>query len=275
MKKVNLKYQLLCAFLPKAYLEIAFSGSVLAYAVGVSSEFDQATPYSFFLFFATLCMYNLLRAVSNIRQLKSLAADTIVSAIHIPIHLVLSVFTGFIALLLLLYLSFDLSVYLLIGSLIFVTLLYRLRWLKMNEQSFSLSELPFLKAFLVAITWVVLTTYIPMHLTQLNFTLLAAIFLFFLALSIPFDVKDIHFDPQSRKTIPQVFGIKNALIISGFLHVFATFLFFLSEPETNCFLIVILNWFFLILLVRINKRNFYLLHYRLLDVVPLFWAFLF
>ena len=272
MKKVNLKYHVLSGFLPTAYLETALSAGILAYAVGVSSGFDSALPYAFFLFFATLSMYNLLRGVSLTRALQNLSFGTLVNIVHIPIHFVFSGICGLIALIFLLFLSFDLSVLLLLGLLFIITILYRFKWLLINGFRVSLSDLPFIKAFLVAFTWTMLTVFVPMQNNQINIGMLVASFFFFLALSIPFDVKDIQFDPRSRKTFPQVFGVRNALILSAVIHLIASVVLFLSVDEVSWFWLTFVNLFFLFLINRINISNFQLLYFRLLDITPLLWA---
>ena len=41
--------------------------------------------------------------------------------------------------------------------------------------------------------------------------------LFIIGITIPFDIRDLSFDPASYKTIPQLFGIKGAKVVASLL----------------------------------------------------------
>ncbi len=271
MKKVNVKYQLLRGFIPKAYIETAFSAGILAYAFGVLSVFEQAPLYSFFLFFATLSMYNLLRAVSLMRRIREFTLHTAIDAIHIPIHLALSAITTIAALILLLFLSLDLATYLLLGVLFIVTLLYRLKWLHINQKAVSLSDLPFAKAFLVALTWSVLCAAIPLQF-DVNYGIqYAAAFFYFFGLAIPFDIRDLHFDAKSRRTIPQIFGVEKAKQLALF---FISLGFFLLDYRMSHSIIVLILGLFahFWLMMQTSPEQNRLWLYRSLDLCPLLYA---
>jgi hypothetical protein len=271
VKKVNVKYQLLRGFIPKAYIETAFSAGILAYAFGVLSVFEQAPLYSFFLFFATLSMYNLLRAVSLMRRIREFTLHTAIDAIHIPIHLALSAITTFVALILLLFLSLDLATYLLLGLLFIVTLLYRLKWLNINQKAVSLSDLPFLKAFLVAFTWTILCAGIPSGFAASFGLKSIAVFSYFLGLSIPFDIRDLHFDAKSRRTFPQIFGVEKAKQLAL---LFISLGFFLLDYRMSHSIIVLILGLFahFWLMIQTSPDQNRLWLYRLLDLCPFLYA---
>jgi hypothetical protein len=271
VKKRLLKYQLIRGFLPKSYLETAFSAGVLAYAFGTLGDFEQRTGYAFFLFFATWSVYNLLRVVSMLRQMKTMTLSVLVDAIHIPIHIALSAISGLIALILLLFLSFDTGTILLIALLFVVTLLYRFKWLVVDQNRVSLSDLPFSKAFLVALTWSALCAALPLQFDVNYGTQYAAAFFYFLGLAIPFDIRDLHFDAKSRRTIPQILGVEKAKQLALF---FISLGFFLLDYRmSHSILVLILGLFAHIgLMMQTSPEQNRLWLYRLLDLCPLLYA---
>ena len=97
----------------------------------------------------------------------------------------------------------------------------------------SLRQVPFLKIFIIATTWVWVTAILPLQITETNFQLshisiLAHRFLFIFAITIPFDIRDIYTDKQSDlKTLPSYYGVKNSKRWAlGILLLSFAFLFF-------------------------------------------------
>jgi hypothetical protein len=271
VKKRLLTYQLIRGFLPKSYLETAMSAGVLAYAFGSLGGFEQRTGYAFFLFFATWSVYNLLRVVSLLRQMKTMTLSVLVDAVHIPIHIALSAVSGFLALVFLFFLSFDTGTLLLIALLLGVTLLYRFKWLVVDQNRVSLSDLPVAKAFLVALTWSALCAAIPLQFDVNYGTQYAAAFFYFLGLAIPFDIRDLHFDAKSRRTIPQILGVEKAKQLALF---FISLGFFLLDYRmSHSILVLILGLFaHFWLMVQTSPEQNRLWLYRLLDLCPLLYA---
>jgi len=88
------------------------------------------------------------------------------------------------------------------------------------KKKFSgLRNIPGLKLFLIAITWTGLTLYLPLFSADLNTSQQVLIsgaqrFLFIIAITIPFDIRDAQFDLPELHTLPQVIGINNSKIIA-------------------------------------------------------------
>lgn len=83
----------------------------------------------------------------------------------------------------------------------------------------ALRDLPFLKIFLIAITWAVSSVFLPfIELDLIMDRSIIALFVFnllyIISISIPFDIRDLKLDHQDTKTIPQVFGVSKAIKIS-------------------------------------------------------------
>lgn len=95
-------------------------------------------------------------------------------------------------------------------------------------------EIPYIKAYLIAGTWVVVLIVFPMvnegKFTTLTLFHALAHALFFISVAIPFDIRDVKYDAASQKTIPQVMGIRCAKVISTvFLFTFIAMMLFVNE----------------------------------------------
>ncbi len=84
----------------------------------------------------------------------------------------------------------------------------------------SLRNVPTLKIFVIAFTWAATATLLP-HLNGLNKTIDASLillfiadFLFVLAITIPFDIRDIDLDDKMKMTLPQVLGVRTSLVLA-------------------------------------------------------------
>lgn len=77
----------------------------------------------------------------------------------------------------------------------------------------ALRAIPFFKIFSIAISWAGVTVLFPMiqefgALNKLMWVAFLQRFLFVIALTIPFDIRDVHIDSKSMQTIPQVIGVR-------------------------------------------------------------------
>ena len=85
----------------------------------------------------------------------------------------------------------------------------------------SLREIAFIKIYAIAIVWSLIVIGIPFIETNgINFfdktfaLAFAQSILFIVAITLPFDVRDLPFDKQTNlKTIPYVIGIENTIIV--------------------------------------------------------------
>ena len=123
-------------------------------------------------------------------------------------------------------LSTLLEVLLVILSVISLT--YNMPFFKLNGIRTGIRNIPGLKQFLITLVWSVSSVLIPVFeawqsaLTLISFqdafVLFAERFLFYGALTIPFDVRDLDEDIKAGvKTIPVIWGEKNAYLLCGTL----------------------------------------------------------
>ncbi len=92
-------------------------------------------------------------------------------------------------------------------------------WKLPGARKINLRDVPRLKIFLIAIVWAGTSVLLPTINENIPFSsetalLLIANFAFIVAITIPFDIRDVLLDEENKKTIPQVFGIKKSKIIS-------------------------------------------------------------
>ncbi len=87
-----------------------------------------------------------------------------------------------------------------------------------GENSRNLRDRPYLKIYLIAGVWALTSVLLPILLLedyQANYLLLiAANFAFILAITIPFDIRDLELDEKEKKTIPQITGIIGSKILA-------------------------------------------------------------
>ncbi|MBI2271501.1 MAG: UbiA family prenyltransferase [Bacteroidetes bacterium] len=163
--------------------------------------------YIAFIFFATLCLYNLQRVV-----LSPAYGQTIPSIRHHWIinhrKTLISLFSlGGAGLLICIFLTGTTFLYIM-TPLAIVSVLYFLPGVRLRK-------IPAVKALMVAFVWATVSLYIPLQLNgegQLNKELLIIFperLLFLLSLCIVFNIRDIEHDKLSAvRTIPSLYGIQ-------------------------------------------------------------------
>ncbi len=100
----------------------------------------------------------------------------------------------------------------------FVSVTYVLPVFKTRLGWIRLRDIPCLKIFLIAFTWAMVTDGLPalIHDQKLDFLTLIERFLFILAITIPFDIRDLRFDNTNLRTLPQVYGVRKTKWIGVF-----------------------------------------------------------
>lgn len=124
-------------------------------------------------------------------------------------------------------------------------------------------EVPYLKIHLIAFTWVFVLILFPIlneNLEAKTFWLFVAHYFYIVAVTIPFDIRDLKYDPPAHKTIPQVLGVFFAKMNGVVLLILFFAIMCWLEPE------LLSNWFFhlavgsqmlLILFITEKRSDFY------------------
>lgn len=188
---------------------ISLGAALLSALVFKLNGLPLSLDYLLFVFFSTLFSYNFQR-ITRIEKIRVHAPDSWIVQ-HESIGKGLLIFS-------------------LIGALITLPVFdapFSLFWLIIlaivsGGYSYkNLRDLPYLKIILIAISWGIACGIIPLIIHKqsssteilLNFTWVS---LYILAITIPFDIRDIGIDEDNKKTIPQWVGINQSKLI-GFL----------------------------------------------------------
>ena len=230
----------------------------------------QNHSLALFVFFSTILSYNLIRFFQ---------LDKINSTIAVWIKgntkglLVLNV----LALAGVLYYAFQLRIegFMAILPFFIATVFYVL---PLKNKASGLRHIPGLKLFLIAFAWAGITLYFPIQEAGLldvsnQWIYFMQRFLFIVAITIPFDIRDAQFDLPDLATIPQVFGIKNAKIIAiAAMILFLGIDYFILEVNSNVFLMDAVLTFLsalLIMFTSARRKRFYTAFW--VETLPIFW----
>lgn len=171
-----------------------------------------------FVFFATITGYNFVK-YSGIAQLHHLSLTR-----NLRIIQIFSLFC-FLALM---YFTFKLHLRTLIatGILGLFTLFYAV---PVFSRKRNLRSLPGLKIFVIAIVWAGSTVILPVIEAEnpLDFHVIIDTlqrFMLVVALTLPFEIRDLQFDESDLDTIPQTLGVRNTKIFGTFLLILIFFI---------------------------------------------------
>ena len=166
-----------------------------------------------FVFFATLFAYNYMRIITFLNA-KSL--NRISGYDYQRIIFFILLISGFN----LIYLMFSLGklFVLLILPVIIISILYPIS-IQINNKSYGIRRIPLLKVFLISLIWSYITVLVPLLYQSLsiNYIVLDFFFqrfLFVIAISIPFDIRDVSVDNIS--TLPNKIGIYESKLFAWF-----------------------------------------------------------
>lgn len=183
-----------------------------------------------FITFATMAVYSLHRLVgmSKVKAFENEGRYKLIKKYkhHILIYFI---FSGMATAYYFFHLTLQQIIWLLFPTLL--TLAYVLPVLKSGRR---LRDLPFIKIFLIAIVWTWLSLVLPSSFQKSNLLILLVVerILFFVAITIPFDIRDKEVDASIHvKTLVHQLGIKKSKILAQSLLLlgFSTILFMLAQ----------------------------------------------
>ncbi len=193
-------------------LWIAFSAAGLTINTYFLLNRDVNSNVVLLVFFATFSIYNLQRLVKHYFQNKNFSDRHYWILGHVKMLEVLVLLSS-IASVVLFFKIYSLQAFLYLLPFSMVSILYSVTLFSKNK---SLRDLPFTKIFLISITWAVASVVLPFIELELSFNfavikLFLFNFLFMLAITIPFDIRDIKLDSKETKTLPQYLGANKAV----------------------------------------------------------------
>ena len=228
---------------------------------------------SLFVFFATIISYNAIRFV-NIDKIRDASAVWIRSyKLQLLILNIICLFGLAITTYLL-----KIKALLVLFPFVLATSLY-ISPFKMWR--LNLRDVPGIKLFLIAFSWAGVTVFFPIVQNEVEISksiilLFFERFLFIVAITIPFDIRDIDYDNPKLFTLPQVMGIKKSKIVA----IISLSLFFLIElyrPSNSgdSILVIFIVAMISSILVSFSSKdqsNYYSSFW--LEAIPIFWFIL-
>lgn len=209
----------------KAFIHSNLFISIAALLLTVETQIQlglqpQWHPYLFLIFFATIFEYNVHRLFTILFFPQSLDSPKHQWVKENKLFFYLVVSFSVIGFLIALFQA-KFSVLLALSPLALLTVFYSIPIANSHKGIFRLREIPYLKIFLIAIVWSVVTVLLPViyHNAETNFINFICIilerFLFVFAITIPFDIRDMEEDTASSlKTLPLQLGKKKAEMLS-------------------------------------------------------------
>jgi 4-hydroxybenzoate polyprenyltransferase len=170
------------------------------------------------MFTGAFVVYNLQRLVKSKQYAPQSEAARFTHEFKKPIAVVMALCTIF---LLLTPWPVSSNWLLLAFSLLMLSALYVIRLFPLNNERRSLRELPLVKVFVVSAVWAVSTTVLPVMLANTTVSMdlrwmVIERWFFLMAITIPFDIRDMLVDDPTCKTLPQWVGINKAKWVAAF-----------------------------------------------------------
>ena len=175
--------------------------------------------------------------------------------------------------------SFNLKSVVILFPFAFMTLFYVVPLFKTTKVEISFRNFPFIKIGSIAISWAGITVFFPLYEAGIVFTSNVYIeffqrLLFLVAIIIPFDIRDMHIDPKTLKTLPQLFGVNVSKIIGYIFLLLFIFLEIFKDKSDNIItayiLIVVSIVTATFLLFSTPRRTRYFTSFWI-EAIPIFW----
>ncbi len=209
------------SFLIRSNLWVGLAVSLLSLLSFPEPWNAQAIFYALFIFFATVSAYSYMRWVKLVQGNYSSQPKQIPGLENDVLALGYSLITGIVALAFL-RLVFQPALLWALTPAFIIAVLYPIAFKNPNRHFSSLRTIPMLKLLLISVSWSWLSFGMPMvlqsHVWSWHLALELLFRTFLIAgLTIPFDVRDLDYDRKSMRTLPQMFGIGNSLVLANLL----------------------------------------------------------
>ncbi|MFP5471362.1 MAG: hypothetical protein ACLGGV_07175 [Bacteroidia bacterium] len=238
-------------------LWIAFGASCFTASTYLMLGLSINYSYLLLVFFASLFAYNYQRLVRINQLLPPVSERQEWIKQHQKIIRVLTLFAFVLSCAILLF-DFTLDDAFKLFPALFIVLLYATFFI---NQKFGLRDVPGLKIFLIASVWAYVLGVFPLidvcPQKELIY-LFTDKFLFILAITIPFDIRDFYKDNASQKTIPQIIGVNASKVLAL---LFLTLSFFIHYNFFKVNQLALISYFLLvgllILFANPNRKELY------------------
>jgi hypothetical protein len=159
----------------------------------------------------------------------------------------------------------------------FMTFFYVIPLLKFRNYKVSFRDFPGIKIFSIAIAWAGISVLFPLKEVgfAFNSTVLIEFFqriFILIAITLPFDIRDVNYDSKLLKTLPQVLGIKASIWLGELLlFLFVILAFFIKDSLLISISIASITGFFL--WFSSSKTSIYYTSFWV-EAIPIFWLIL-
>lgn len=220
-----------------------------------------------FVFFATLFCYNFIKDGKLIvYPEKKWSPQKLVKHGLSGLSLLAAVYCGY-------FIWFQIWWFLIIIMLLIILYMF-----PVYPRNKNLRSLGVLKVIIVAFIWAGVTVAMPLLYLNVEWNwdhqlLSIQRFLLIIALIIPFEIRDMHFDPPGILTIPRRIGIKRTKQLGVLLVFLANFLVFLRddiydfEIVARAIMLIVFSW--LILKTPTYPSKYYAAFW--VEALPIFW----
>ncbi len=219
----------------------------------------------FFIFFGSITGYNFVK-YAGIAKLHHASLARNLKLIQI---------FSFFCFLALLYFAFqqELKIFLAAAILGVFTLLYAIP-LGKNRQ--NLRNIGGIKIFIIAVVWAGVTVILPLlnqvNLKEIGFTFFQRFF-FVIAITLPFEIRDLKFDSGDLNTIPQQIGIANTkkigYVLLGIILLLELLKSYFSVINLIALSLTLLVSAYFIKAARIDQGGYYSAFW--VEGIPVFW----
>lgn len=241
---------------------IALCAASLSYQVYLlDHHYTWSAPYPFFVFFGTLFIYSIHRIIGFTRLERTDPNRRISIIIRFQLHIITYSVIAFIGMLV----TSTLVSSVVIELLMFPGLLALLYVSPILKNRKRIRDFPYVKLFLVGLVWTWVCVVIPIkdmniYMTNQHWLIIVEKCLFIIAITIPFDIRDLHIDQLHQiKTIPVILGPKNSKIVSLILLLLAwicmSFNYLLQDLNFGIWSALSISYFFSMVVVRIINQG--------------------
>lgn len=221
----------------------------------------------FFIFFGTITGYNFVK-YSGVAKFQHF---------NLSVNLKIIQVFSLLCFLVLIYYALKQPVYVILAT-VFLGLLTLLYSLPVFSNSKNLRSFTGVKIFVIAFVWAGVTVILPalepgLITDEDIYVEFVQRTMFVIVLTIPFDIRDIHFDSDQLGTIPQIFGVKKARTFGISLLIAVLMSEFFKQvtgiSEIMVLVLIILLTAFLIQKSVIRQRRYFASFW--VESVPVLW----
>jgi hypothetical protein len=237
-------------------LYISFAAGIICSGLSYFLHYDHVFEIGLFVFSSTLSVYSFQRLVKYKLEEKReselntwLEKTQVIQISYIFLSAFLSVYLYFFVLN-----AFENTKWWMFFSIL-LSVLYAVKIKGKN-----LRDIPYLKMHLISIVWckaLLFPVLLNNDYESTNLLFILIHYFLFIALCIPFDIRDLNYDDTSLKTLPQLVGVINSKLISIVVFLFFVVGSILIKPDliAQYFYVLSIILGFIILSFASEKRK--------------------